>query len=81
VLVVPRPKNVPRPSAKAAALKGTLRGGVHKAGPAPKFMARQQAGPGGRQTANRNVKVTIGNKLRWVGLRVWYVWCGQAGNA
>ncbi|KAL4856385.1 hypothetical protein ACK3TF_003186 [Chlorella vulgaris] len=63
VLVVPRPKNVPRPSAKAAALKGTHRGGVHKAGPAPKFMARQQAGPGGRQTANRNVKVTIGNKL------------------
>lgn len=73
VLVVPRPKHVPRPSSggsaagnarMAAALKVTRGGGVHKGGPAPKFMGggqgQQMMGGGG---GTRNVKVTIGNKL------------------
>lgn len=67
VLVVPRPSHVPRPSGSAAktaaALKATRGGGVHKGGAAPKFMGAGGGGGGG----NRNVKVTIGNKLRWVG--------------
>lgn len=57
VLVVPRPKHVPSPT---SGLKGP-RGGVKKAGTAPKFASRQQDGR--RQAGNRNVKVTIGNKL------------------
>lgn len=49
VLVVPRPKHVPRPgSAGKAALKAVRGGGVHKG-----------SGP---RTAPRSVKVTIGNK-------------------
>ncbi|PSC71974.1 hypothetical protein C2E20_4751 [Micractinium conductrix] len=63
VLVVPRPSHVPRPSGSAAktaaALKATRGGGVHKGGAAPKFMGAGGGGGGG----NRNVKVTIGNKL------------------
>ncbi|EFN53926.1 hypothetical protein CHLNCDRAFT_136147 [Chlorella variabilis] len=61
VLVVPRPKHVPRPSPKAG-LKGTRGGGVAKHGPAPKFYGSRQQG-GSAQAVNRNVKVTIGNKL------------------
>lgn len=33
-------------------------------------------GGGARQGANRNVKVTIGNKLRWVLTK----WCGVGWN-
>lgn len=62
--MVPRPKHVPRPSPKAG-LKGTRGGGVAKHGPAPKFYGSRQQG-GSAQAVNRNVKVTIGNKLRWV---------------
>jgi hypothetical protein len=66
VLVVPRPKHVPRPAGQLG-LKGTRGGGVTKGkgGPAPKFFAgRQQGGVQARQGNNRNVKVTIGNKLK-----------------
>lgn len=59
VLVVPRPKNVPRPSGNLNATRG---GGVHKGGAAPKHMGGGGGG-GARQGGNRNVKVTIGNKL------------------
>lgn len=66
VLVVPRPKHVPRPGTpggkQGALLKATRGGGVHKGGPAPKF-----AGGAQRGGQPRAVKVTIGNKLRWVG--------------
>ena len=64
VLVVPRPKHVPRPS---SALKATRGGGVHKGGPAPKPLGGGGGARGGGQSgAGRSVKVTIGNKLRWV---------------
>lgn len=67
VLVVPRPKHVPRPGSN---LKVTRGGGVHKAGGAPKFQSpHQMGGAMGRRASNRNVKVTIGNKLRWAGAR------------
>ncbi|PRW39372.1 hypothetical protein C2E21_7055 [Chlorella sorokiniana] len=59
VLVVPRPKHVPRPNGN---LKATRGGGVHKGGAAPKYMGGGGGG-GVRQGGNRNVKVTIGNKL------------------
>lgn len=46
--------------------QATRGGGVHKGGAAPKYMGG--GGGGARQGSNRNVKVTIGNKLRWVPL-------------
>ena len=44
-------------------LQGTRGGGVHKGGAGPKYYG---GSPASRQGSSRNVKVTIGNKLRWV---------------